>query len=548
MAISKLKINRSSESRQKEKKEPTRKGKNVKKSDEKKLNILKKELSLEKTKNRISSEIDNIQDNSNNTKEAIDKILKLAFRELRPAEASIFTYDPHSKRIRDGFTRLSRGSITQKQEHHKKIALNSINRKKDQITKETICLTLKINRKILGAIVVKGKASKKFKDEDQIKIKTIASHTDSTIHHFNNLNELMQKKKETETIYKIDKIRDESEDLRTMIRKTLEEILNTLNAKIGFVMLRSEPKNEFKIEVKGTAEERSIKNLHLIGKESVNKRKLIAKENINRKIRSAIAIPLVFDKRIIGVFGVANPKDKDHFDSYDTRLLGAISSQADTAILEDFEKQKIKDIFKRYVSEEIVEEMLNSKKDFLSGRKLDMSVLFADIRGFTSIAEKIKDPKTLVTKTNHYLENMVEVILNEEGTIDKFVGDEVMALFGTPVQDKQHPEKAIKTAIRMQKKMQALRKKKKTNFKIGIGINSGIMIAGNIGCEKMTDYTVLGDNVNTGARICGIAAENQILVSENTYKKTKNKFRFRKLKPIKVKGKLKPLKVYEVIY
>jgi adenylate cyclase len=147
---------------------------------------------------------------------------------------------------------------------------------------------------------------------------------------------------------------------------------------------------------------------------------------------------------------------------------------------------------------------------------------------------------------------MTDVILAHDGTVDKFVGDEIMALFGAPVHFPEHAKVAVETAIAMQKKMGELREMWKQRgdepCEIGIGINTGEMVAGNIGSDKMSDYTVLGDNVNLGARLCSAAEANQILVSHKTYEQTKDFFQFRELPHLKVKGKEKPLPVYEVVY
>jgi adenylate cyclase len=276
-------------------------------------------------------------------------------------------------------------------------------------------------------------------------------------------------------------------------------------------------------------------------------------ENNVEEVRSVMCTPLILAERVIGTFGVMKPKTKKHFDIDDVNLLTAVASQADTAIFEDISIQKIKRIFKRYVSEKVFEKMLAMKdKYFLTGQKLDMSVSFADIRGFTSMAERLDNPDRLVQIINEFLSAMTDVILAHDGTVDKFVGDEIMALFGAPVHFPEHAKVAVETAIAMQKKMGELQEMWKQRgdepCEIGIGINTGEMVAGNIGSDKMSDYTVLGDNVNLGARLCSAAEANQILVSHKTYEQTKDFFQFRELPHLKVKGKEKPLPVYEVVY
>jgi adenylate cyclase len=264
---------------------------------------------------------------------------------------------------------------------------------------------------------------------------------------------------------------------------------------------------------------------------------------------------LVLQEKIIGVFGAVNSSSAKHFGREERALLQAIASQADTAIFEDFEREKIKTMFKRYVDDSVVDKLLKEDPEaFMKGKRRFMSVLFADIRGFTSYSETLS-PQELVKTINDYLGDMTDVIMNHKGTLDKFVGDEVMALFGAPIRMKKHATTSVETAIDMQKAMQKLQKKWEKDGKeplgIGIGINTGYMVAGNIGCEKMSDYTVLGDNVNLGCRICNLAPKDTIYITEKTKRELKKEgstFKTKKLEPIQVRGKRKKVQLYQVLY
>jgi len=176
--------------------------------------------------------------------------------------------------------------------------------------------------------------------------------------------------------------------------------------------------------------------------------------------------------------------------------------------------------------------------------------LFSDLRGFTAMSEKI-EPEQVVEILNEHFEVMSDIILKNRGTLDKFVGDEIMALFGAPIYTESHALKAIKTALEMQKAQDELSKKVKKKFgievQIGIGINTGDMVVGNIGCKQRMDYTVIGDSVNIAARLCSSAKPGQILISETTYAEVKKLVKVEELEPITVKGKSKPLHIYNVV-
>jgi class 3 adenylate cyclase len=405
--------------------------------------------------------------------------------------------------------------------------------------------------KVFGSIVLINK-KEGFSDLDIELLHSAEDQIDSALEHMRVFNNLVLRNKELDLLYTIDRIRDTIKNFDGMVTAILAEFASALDAETGFVELLDEEGKEKEVRTIGVPIPNYKRKIMIISKEAIKKSKLLSIANRNG-IRSCVCIPLILGESIIGTFGVINPKNKEYFDADDERFLSAVASQADTAIFEDISKQKIKSVFKRYVNENVVDQMLKlNKAEFLKGQRLDMTVTFADIRGFTSMSEKLQNPEELVLVINEYLSAMTDVVMEHDGTLDKFVGDEVMALFGAPIHYPDHAKKAIETAIDMQKAMRKLRKKwsreRKLPCRIGIGINSGEMVAGNIGCEKMSDYTVLGDNVNIGARLCSAAQGDEIIVSEKTYLKTKEYFRFEKLEPIHVKGKQKPLLIYKILY
>ena len=231
-------------------------------------------------------------------------------------------------------------------------------------------------------------------------------------------------------------------------------------------------------------------------------------------------------------------------------LLGGVSYQY---FVEGREKRKLKKLFGQYVSKDVYDQLVaNPSLARLGGQRREMSVLFSDIRGFTTVSEK-GEPEEIVHMLNEYFTRMVEVVFHHKGTVDKFVGDMVMALFGAPLEDPLHAEHAVEAALDMIEELQKLNAKwmaeGRPALDIGIGINSGPMIAGNIGSDQIMSYTVIGDAVNLGSRLESLNKQygTRIIISDATRSHVHDHYTFRPLGDVVVKGKTKPVAIFEVL-
>ncbi len=219
------------------------------------------------------------------------------------------------------------------------------------------------------------------------------------------------------------------------------------------------------------------------------------------------------------------------------------------------EKLFIKKAFQQYVAKDIVDlVMKDPKKLKFGGQVQELTVLFSDLRSFTTYTEQ-HDTKEVVDILREYLTEMVEVIKENSGTIDKFVGDAIMALFGVPYYYEMHAYNACKTALIMAERLRKLQEKwtkeGKDCVQFGIGIHSGSALVGNLGSEQIFDYTAIGDTINTGARIEPMnkiyETENHIIISETTYEAVKDKVEARYLDTKTLRGKGQPIKLYELV-
>ena len=219
--------------------------------------------------------------------------------------------------------------------------------------------------------------------------------------------------------------------------------------------------------------------------------------------------------------------------------------------VEDRKKRFIQGAFSHYVSPQVVNQLVKSPDQLtLRGEQRDLTVLFADIRNFTNISEKM-DSQQLGLFMNRYLTAMGDIIMRHQGTVDKFIGDAIMAIWGAPLGQEKHAENAVRASIEMIGKLAELQYagswKGLPTIKIGIGINTGTMSVGNFGSDKRFDYTVIGDAVNLASRLEGLNKTygTGVIISEYTKKALGDKFAYRFLDIVRVKGKEKPVKIYE---
>ncbi|RNB85346.1 adenylate/guanylate cyclase domain-containing protein [Brevibacillus nitrificans] len=218
--------------------------------------------------------------------------------------------------------------------------------------------------------------------------------------------------------------------------------------------------------------------------------------------------------------------------------------------METRQKQFITRQFGRYISPELVREIAKREVELpLGGVNKELSILFLDIRGFTPLSEKLR-PEEIVDFLNRMFDMITTQVLHNHGTIDKFIGDAAMVLFNAPLDVPHHEYYAVKTAYDIQQGMEQVRReiweKYQVEVSIGIGINTGEVVVGNIGSYLRVDYTAIGDHVNTAARIESNAAANQILVSEATYERTQPYFRYASIGEKWMKGKATSVHLYEV--
>ncbi len=404
-------------------------------------------------------------------------------------------------------------------------------------------------------VMLFARLSGAFTSDDIELIKIAESQVDSAVIQAYEYYTLQLRTRELETIYRVDSIRDQHMPFDEMLNAVLGEVQQVIHAEAGFIMLYNQA--EKFLELRATTNDDLFPItphydfINTMANESLAKAGMVWYNDLESDLHSIMCLPLILNGEIIGVLGVVNRYGRHSFDSDDRRLLSAIASQMDTAIFEGIEQRRLRKVLGRSVDPRVMERLLaSSGQDILNRERTLLSVLYADIRGSTALAETT-EPDLLVGFINDYLGRMTDVILAHEGTLDKFVGDEVMALFGAPLPQPDHALRAIRAGLDMQKAhqdvMTAWTQQGLEESPIGVGIATGELIVGEFGCQKRTDYTVIGRAANLGSRICGVAKGGEVMISQETYDLVQDQVEAVPVSNLRMKGVAHDVTVYHVL-
>jgi len=378
-------------------------------------------------------------------------------------------------------------------------------------------------------------------------------------------------------LYEISKQLHAIHDFNELLQKIMDLIFMVVDADYGYVILTGEKKKDDlapvvvkyrddKVKAKGELRaSRTIINRVVNNKVAVltsnamtDSRFGQAQSLMMQQIRSAMCVPLWKKDKVIGVIQLDSVRPDKQFTEDDLELLKAIGSQMAMVIEQASlnekirEEERMRNRLERFHSPQLIEMILKESEEeqenIMESKDLTATILFTDIIGFTSLSEEMS-PREINLMLNQFFSRMTDIIFKYDGMIDKYIGDCLMAVFGAPIEKKKDSERAIQAAQEMRKELknmianEGLEKK----FDVRVGINTGQVVAGNIGSPNRMEYTVIGDPVNIASRLESIANPNQSLIGEETSKLGKGKFKIKKVGPKRVKGKSAEIMVYEVL-
>ena len=361
-------------------------------------------------------------------------------------------------------------------------------------------------------------------------------------------------------------------DLMERLEAIMDAVMQVTEADRGFLMLRDEATGEMTAcvaramggDIGDGSPSMSVANRAAETGEPVLAADTMADVNLRdqqsivaQHIRSAMCVPLVAEHRVLGSVYVDARRPGIAFTQDDLELFAAVAAQSAMVIEnsrlyeKNIELETKRSHLQRYLSPSIVEQIIARPEMVeLGGTKRWLTTMFCDIRGFTLLTEQLV-PDELVHLLNEYFTAMTEIIFEHDGTLDKYIGDEIMAVFGSPVRSKEEAERAVHTAVDMLAHLDEMRgewrRQGKPELQVGIGIATGEAIAGNIGSPSCMGFTAIGDSVNTARRLCGIAEPNQIIICETTYNEIVAEIEAECLGPLKLKGKQESVTAHSVL-
>ena len=289
----------------------------------------------------------------------------------------------------------------------------------------------------------------------------------------------------------------------------------------------------------------------------VDERFKASKSIIMQGIRSTMCVPLLYDDQLLGAMHMDSTLATGAFTEKDLQLFQGIATQAAVAIQNQRLAEKIereaatRAQFQRLLSPNLVDQIVQGAlKLDQDGTEVEVTMLFADIRGFTAMSER-HTPAEMVRTLNDYFEVMVDVLFRHGGTLDKYVGDEVIGLFGAPVPLADAPVRAVRCALDMFRALEEFNRLRAERgqepIRIGIGVNTGPVIAGAIGSSQTLQYTVIGDAVNVAARLCSVAGPGELIISETTRRACGPEVRAEAREPVQLKGKSGKMPIFRVL-
>jgi len=378
-------------------------------------------------------------------------------------------------------------------------------------------------------------------------------------------------------LYEISRQLHAIHDFNELLKKIMDLIFMVIDADFGCVILTGDKgKEEFnpvvvkykddkvkdkqELEISRTIINRVVQDkIALLTSNAMEDSRLLhAQSLLSHHIHSSMCVPLWRKEKIIGVIQLNSVRLINQFTEDDLELLKAIGCQMamviEQASLNEkiHEEEQLRSRLERFHSPQVIEMIIKggeeTKENIMEPKELAATILFNDIVGFTPLSEKMP-PREVNLLLNQFFSRMTDIVFKYDGTLDKFIGDCLMAVFGAPVEKKDDAERAVRAALEMRKELEAMMEKigMEKKFEVRIGINTGRVVAGNMGSPNRMEYTVIGDPVNIASRLESLAQPNQILIGEETYKQVKGKFKVKKIGLKKVKGKSTEILIYEVL-
>ncbi len=414
----------------------------------------------------------------------------------------------------------------------------------DDKLQNIMALPIKKLDRILGCIILANKSTH-FTEYDRMVATVVEARLDNVIDEWINAREQKILSIENRVMKDLDQIRDETEDQGDALDKMISLILDAVEAQIGFITLYDSEKDRHlpggKI-LRGSRpmSQTDYKTVGDIIRHAKEKRRPVTRDKIeNSEIESIIVAPMFFSRLFLGAVVLINKVKGGPFTKDDKRIIQSVTQIIDSYIFQEERYKRLMMLVGTEASRDVEEALMGRRPDTARGQRMQITMLFADIRDYSQKTKNM-DPDTVVRMLNDYFNAITPVITTHSGIVDKYVGDEVVALFTQSTAQGSHHLLAVEAALALQEELERVNREweltGRPTIDVGIGIHTGEVVLGQIGSYERKDYTAIGTNMNFAARLQTIAGPGEIILSEATYVGLTGKITARRIGPFTIKG------------
>ncbi len=499
---------------------------------------------------KLALHIDDICDHDGDVTEFLPTLLH-QLAQLLDVQTVAVTINDADKKQRI-LQRYDRGTCSLSEENILKYAISCIH-KKDWLNvlepepdiNNLLALPIIKADRTLGVFVLVNKSNGNFTEYDKIVVMLVEAQMDNVIDSWLKKQEQRVISIENRVMKKLDKIRDESQDQGEALDEMIDTLISSVDAQIGFITLYDSEKDH---HVPGGRVLRgnrpmSQKDYKLVGdlvREAKDNHKTISKGRIeDSEIDSILVIPMFMSGLYLGSVVLINKLDSEKFSDQDQQLIESVTHIIDSFIYHEEKVKRLMQLVGREATRDVEEALMTRRPDTGHGKRMVVTMFFADIRNYSKMTKDM-DPTTAVRMLNDYFNAITPIINSYNGIVDKYVGDELVAIFSQSTHKGPHQLLAVEAAIKMQGDLQRFNREWELTgrpiIETGIGIHTGEVVVGQIGSFDRKDYTAIGSNMNFAARLQAVAGPGEIIISEQTYIGLTGKIMARRVGPFQIKG------------
>ena len=398
---------------------------------------------------------------------------------------------------------------------------------------------------ILGCFILANKSNGDFGDYDNIVVTLVEAQLDYVIDAWIRRKNQLLVETENRVLKELDKIRDESEDQGKALDEMIKTILQAIGAEIGFITLydsegdRHIPGGKV-LQGNRPMSQSDYKQVGELIRQAKYEQKTIKSGRIpNSEIDSILVVPLFISALFLGSIVLINRENHNIFSNQDQSFVESVAGIIDSFIFQEEKFKRLMKLVGREATRDVEEALMGHRPDTGTGQRMEITMFFADIRGYSSITKDM-DPTTIVRMLNDFFTAITPVIYSFSGIVDKYVGDELVALFTKSTAKGSHQILAVNAALAIQHELKRINHEweltGRPTIQVGIGIHTGEVVLGQIGSFDRKDYTAIGSNMNFAARLQSIAGPGEIMISEEAYIDVTGQIMARRVGPFQIKG------------